>query len=277
MRHITYIDKQQFGSWAIVTGASSGIGKEFARQLAHNGFNLVLIARRRSLMETIGQDLADTYGIDYRIIDVDLTESNFLDRIIEVTRDLDIGLVISNAGAGNPGEFLTLDASALHHIVRLNVIAHLTITHHFAQRLAQRGRGGIMLVSAMGAINGIPYMANDAATKAYLISLGRGLNAELKDNGVNISVLLPGPTQTDVIAEFGFDAESMPMKPMSVEQCVAEGLVALNANKSTHLTGRMNRIMNRLTPPFILRRLLGTMIAKGIAQKQQLHASVEVS
>jgi len=276
MTTIPSIDKQKFGRWAIVTGASSGIGAEFARQLAHNGLNLVLVARRRDRLETLGQDLATTYGIQYRVVDVDLTQANFLETIEAVTQDLDIGLLISNAGAGNPGAFLQIESSTLQQIIRLNVIAHLTLVHHYGQKLAQRGRGGIVLVSAMGAMNGIPYMANDAATKAYLVSLGRGLNAELKDKGLHITTLMPGPTQTDVIAEFGFDPDTMPMKPMSVEQCVAEGLTALNANKATHLTGRMNRIMNRLTPPFIMRRLLGTMIAKGISHKQQMQITEAV-
>lgn len=270
MTSIPKIDQQKFGTWAIVTGASSGIGKEFARQLAHNGLNLVLIARRKHLLESLGQELANTYHIDYRVVDVDLTTDHFLSRIIDVTQHLDIGLLISNAGTGNPGAFLKLSHDRLHQSVRLNVLTHLALVHHFGQRFAQRGQGGMVLVAAMGAINGIPYMANDAATKSYMISLARGLNAELKDKGISITALLPGPTQTDVIAEFGFEPEAMPMKPMSVEQCVAEGLIALNANKTDHLTGRLNRVMNQLIPSSIMRRMLGTMISKGVEHKQHL-------
>jgi hypothetical protein len=141
------------------------------------------------------------------------------------------------------------------------------IAYHFGQHLKKRGRGGIILVSAMGAPQGIPYMANDAATKAYIVSLGQSLNVEFQKYGVNVSVLMPGPTLTPVFEEFGFEADKMPMKPMSVEQCVQEGLEALIANRPSHLTGRINRLLTTLIPASITRKFLGAMIAEGIANK----------
>src|SRR5690348_12921874 len=118
MKHIS---KNIFGPWALVTGASSGIGKEFARQLAASGLNLVLVARRLPLLEEVGHTLADKYGIDYRAIGLDLSQENFLERLETVTHDLDIGLVVSNAGTANPGAFLSHDPSYLHQTVRLSV------------------------------------------------------------------------------------------------------------------------------------------------------------
>ena len=102
-----HINTNTFGPWALVTGASSGIGKEFARQLAQVGLNLVLVARRLPLLEEIGRTLADEYGIGYRAMALDLSQEDFLERLETVTRDLDIGLVVSNAGSANPGEFLS--------------------------------------------------------------------------------------------------------------------------------------------------------------------------
>src|SRR5579862_9866183 len=169
MRHI---DKNKFGPWAMVTGASSGIGKEFARQLAASGLNLVLVARRLALLEALGQQLAKEFSIQYRAIYVDLSEEDFLEKIAPMVEKLDIGLLISNAGTGLPNEFLATDVNALHTVVRLNIISHLQLVRHLGQKLLLRGRGGVVLVSALGAAEGIPYMANDSATKAYILSLG---------------------------------------------------------------------------------------------------------
>jgi short-subunit dehydrogenase len=267
MAYFTQVDPQKFGAWAIVTGASSGIGAEFARQLAQSGLNLVLVARREHLLQSLGEALQSKHGIQYRVVGADLRTDDFMKDIIAATADLDIGLLISNAGAGNPGAFLCAEQAELMDIVRLNVRSHLAMVHHFGKRLAKRGRGGIVLVSAMGAADGLPYMSNDAATKAYILSLGKGLHSEFAPLGIHVSVLQPGPTDTPVIEQFGFDPAVMPVKPMSVEQCVAEGLTALNTNKASHLTGRMNRWMDFLVPARIKRRMLGKMIASGAEKK----------
>jgi short-subunit dehydrogenase len=265
---MTHIDKHKFGPWAIVTGASSGIGKEFARQLAGSGLNVVLLARRLPLLEELGRQLEREFGVQYRAIGLDLTEDGFLETIEAATHDLDIGLLISNAGAGIPGEFLALERGALLRIVRLNIIAHLDLAHHFGQRLAARGRGGMLLVSAMGAAQGIPYMASDSGTKAFVLSLGEALHVEFEKLGLHVTVLLPSPTDTPVLAEFGLDVGTMPIKPMSVEQCVDEGLAALGANRATHITGRMFRILAALTPRSMVTRMNGNMLAKAVAAKR---------
>jgi hypothetical protein len=263
------IDTTKFGPWAVVTGASSGIGKEFARQLAANGLNLVLVARRHALLEQIGQNLAAEYGIAYRAVGLDLSTDDFMPQIESATADLDVGLVVSNAGAGSPGAFLEHEHDDLQQIVRLNVHSHLALTHYFGQRLAGRGRGGLLLVAAMGASQGIPYMANDAATKAYVVSLGHGLHVEFAKLGVNVTVVLPGPTETPVLDAFGLEMDKLPMKPMPVEQCVNEGLAALNANRPAHLTGRMNRILQAVVPASISRRMMGDMLSSGAKNRPQ--------
>ncbi len=262
------ISKEKFGPWAIITGASSGIGKEFARQIAASGINVVLVARRQALLEEIGQDLVQTFGIDYHTVSADLAQADFMEKITAVTQNLDIGLLVSNAGTGVPGEFLTIPEDILLKIINLNSVAHMRLTHHFGKRLAERERGGLVWVSAMGALQGIPYMANDAATKAYVISLGQGLHTELSKQGINTTVVIPGPTDTPVIEHFGLDTLNLPMKPMSAAQCVAEGLTALEANKATHLTGRINRIMSRLIPDTVMRKLNSRMLSSGLENGQ---------
>lgn len=255
------IDNTRFGPWAVVTGASSGIGREFARQLATSGINVVLVARRLSILQELGADLSANYGVQHRAAGVDLSESGSLESIVEATEDLDVGLLVSNAGTGKPGSFLSESLDFQRQIVRLNTIAHLELTHHYGHLLARRGRGGIVLVSALGAVHGIPYMANAAATKAYVASLGDSLHVELAKHGVNVSVLHPGPTRTPVLAEFGLENTRLPIPTTSVERCVAEALHALARNRARCIPGRLNRLMAAVTPPAITRSIMANMMS----------------
>jgi len=122
-------------------------------------------------------------------------------------------------------------------------------------------------VGAMGAENGIPRITNDAAAKAYVHSLGEALHYEFKPLGVYVSVLAAGFTNTPVLEKFRFDPKTMPMKPMSVEQCVSEGLSGLIKNRSKVVPGRLNRIMNALVPASLARKMEADMIDKGLASK----------
>lgn len=263
------IDKNTFGPWAVVTGASSGIGKEFARQLAQVGLNLVLVARRLPLLEALGGQLAHEFGVQYRTVGVDLTEEDFLGKIEQATQDLDIGLLISNAGVFTPGDFLTMDPTLLQRNLRLNVKAHLDVTHHFGQRLTQRRRGGLLLVASTASLQGMPFSAEYGAAKAYVLSLGEALHVEFQKVGVHVTTLLPGPTDTPMMADFGFDPADLPgfLKPMSTKQCVAEGLAALDANRATHIAGRLNRIMASVIPRRVATRMYGSMAEKVLAKR----------
>src|SRR5712692_1001056 len=263
----TALDKRQFGPWALVTGASSGIGKEFARQIAAAGINVVLLARREALLEEVGRDNTSDFKVDYRALAVDLSQEGFLARLAQATNDLDIGLVVSNAGTGNPGEFLKLDRQLLQATLRLNTMAHLDIAHHFGQKLAERRRGGLILVGAMGAEIGVPFMANDGGAKAYVHSLGEALHYEFKPRGVYVTVVPPPLTNTPVLAKLGFEIRTMPMKPMTVEQCVSEGLTALRENRSRIIPGRLNRIMNAVVPASVKRTMTAKMFGKALASK----------
>jgi uncharacterized protein len=256
MRHI---DKDTFGPWAVITGASSGIGKEFARQLAASGLNLVLVARRLSALEALGSELAKAFNISYRAVELDLSSDDFLEQIEEVTRDLDIGLVISNAGTMMAGDFLTIAQQSWQQFLRLNVKAHLDLAHHFGQHLAQRKRGGLLLVSSTAGLQGIPFSAEYAAAKAYVLTLGEALHIEFQRTEVHVTVLLPGATDTPMLAASGLNSDTLPVKPMSSEQCVAEGLAALSANRATHIAGSLNRIMAALLPRSLAVRMYGSL------------------
>jgi uncharacterized protein len=261
------LDKKRFGPWALVTGASSGIGKEFAQQIAASGINIVLVARREDLLKEVGVEFSKRYGVEHRVVVLDVSREDFIRRLASATDDLDIGLVVSNAGTGNPGEFLKLDRQLLEKTLRLNTMSHLDIAHYFGGKLAERRRGGLILVGAMGAENGIPRMANDGGAKAYVHSLGEALHYEFKPLGVYVTVLAAGVTNTAVLDKFGLNPKTMPMKPMSVEQCVSEGLSGLLKNRSRIVPGRLNRIMNALVPASLARKLLADLLGKGLASK----------
>jgi short-subunit dehydrogenase len=264
------IDRDRFGPWALITGASSGIGHEFARQIASSGINLVLVARREALLQRAGTDCAREYGVDYRVIVADLSKEGFLDQITEGTSDLDIGLIISNAGTGSAGKFLTKSLNEMENLLRLNTVAHLNLAHYFGPKLIKRRRGGMLFVGAMGAEKGIPYMANDAAAKAYVQSFAHALHVEWKSSGIHVTVLPPAPTQTPVLAKLGLDPRIMPIKPMKVEQCVDEGLRALVANRALIIPGRLNRIMNALVPPSVVRAMMAKLFenaSQGISSR----------
>src|ERR1700740_2337131 len=139
------LDKKRFGPWALVTGASSGIGKEFARQIPASGINIVLVARRQDLLKEVGVEFSKRYSVEHRVVVLDVSREDFIGPLASATADLDIGLVVSNAGTGNPGGFLKLDRQLLQATLRLSTLAHLDITHHFGAKLAQRGRGGVLL------------------------------------------------------------------------------------------------------------------------------------
>ena len=260
------IDSARFGPWALITGASSGIGRELARQVAENGINVVLVARREHLLEEAGREFEERYRVKYRTLAVDVTDDDFVRRVCDATGDLDVGLIASNAGTAKPAAFLDVDPSLIVHQVRLNAVSHALLARHFAPKLVERSSGGILFSGAMGALQGVPFMANDSGAKSYIQSFGEALHVELKPKNVHVSVLVIGPTQTAIIEKFGLAPEAMPMKPMSAEQCAREGLEALIANRATHISGRANRIMSALLPARLSRAMMGAMLAKTLAQ-----------
>jgi short-subunit dehydrogenase len=151
--------------------------------------------------------------------------------------------------------------------VRVKADANLTLVHHFGRRLAARGRGGILLVSSIGGLAGVPYVANTAGVEAYVLNLGEGLHVELEPRGVHVTVLMPGPTLTESMAKMGVDPSDMPMRPMSAERCAAEGLGALARNRATYVAGRMNRIMAKILPRSVATSMMGAMIGKKFAHR----------
>lgn len=260
------LDREKFGPWAVVTGASSGIGRAIARHLASSGIHVVLVARRKERLESVGAEISREFSVEHRVVVADLTAPSFFEPVERATRDLDVGTLVGNAGFANPGELLSIDRAELLRATRIKVEVNLTLVHHFGRHLVARGRGGILLVSSIGGLAGVPYVSNTAGAEAYVLNLGEGLHVELEPRGVHVTVLMPGPTLTESMAKMGVDPAEMPMKPMTAEQCAAEGLLALSKNRATHIAGRMNRIAARLMPRSVATKMMGQMIGKTFAR-----------
>lgn len=188
--------RSRYGTWALITGASEGIGLACAQALADLKFNLVLVARRHERLDDIAKTLRHAHGIDVQVKSLDLSllaNNQLLCRDVEA---LDIGLVVTSAGFGTSGEFVENAWTDELNMIELNCISSAYLAHHFGQRFKQQQRGGLVLLSSIVSLQGIAYFGNYAATKAYIQSLGEALYAELKPYQVDVVTCAPGPVAT---------------------------------------------------------------------------------
>lgn len=197
-RHACWPDA--YGPWSVVTGASDGIGREFAHRLAEAGLNLVLVARRGGELDRVATELAAAHGIETRVIAADLGTTDAISTVAKATADLDVGLLIAAAGFGTSGRLLDGDLEQELAMVDVNCRAVVALCVHFGRRFAARGRGGVVLMGSLVGFQGVPYAANYAATKAYVQSLAEGLRVELAPLGVDVVVSAPGPVHSGFAA-----------------------------------------------------------------------------
>ncbi|MCA8949036.1 MAG: SDR family NAD(P)-dependent oxidoreductase [Planctomycetes bacterium] len=194
---------QHCGPWAVVTGASSGIGRAFAFALAERGFAVVLVARRGDALAAVADEIRSRHGSATRVIAVDLGEAGAAAAVIEQCAELDVGMLVAAAGFGSVGPLLERELADEANMVDVNCRAVLELTHAFGRRLVARGRGAIVLLSSVVAFQGAPRSANYAATKAYVQSLAEGLRLELAPRGVRVVACAPGPVESEFAARAG--------------------------------------------------------------------------
>ncbi|HYB98669.1 MAG TPA: SDR family NAD(P)-dependent oxidoreductase [Candidatus Limnocylindrales bacterium] len=246
--------KERYGPWVLVTGASSGIGREFARRLAAQGLNVVVVARRADALEELARQIRAP--VQCRVIAMDLSEPGAAARLAEAVADLEIGLLVANAGTGWIGRF-DLQAPEFHsRLIRLHCELTVELTARLVPAMRERGRGGIVVVSSAGAFLPLPYYAVYGGTKALLQNWGEAIAAELKGTGVDVLVVSPGDTRT------GFQdvAGEMSTRWSSVEDVVGEALAGLG-KKTVVVPGLENRL-GLLAARLLPRSMVMSMIEK---------------
>jgi len=252
--------KDLYGPWALVTGASAGIGAEFARQLAALGLNLILIARRQQRLKELAQELEDKNKIQARIVAIDLSRPDFLPEILAVTQRLDVGLVVNNAGFGIAGKFLDHDIERELALLAVNCRAPLALTDAFGREMARRNKGGIIFVSSVSAYIATPFEATYAASKAFELFLAEAFGYEFRNTGVQVLALCPGSTDT----EFHEISGSSAVAPMPAQPVVKLALRKLG-KKPVAIPGWHNRLLVytlKFTPRRLQSFLAGRVMAK---------------
>lgn len=255
-----FVDR--YGPWAVVAGASEGIGASFSHKLAARRMNLVLIARRAAPLEELARTLRDSYGVDVRTRSLDLGSPDVVSGLAAATEGLDVGLLIYNAAYSPIGAFIDIEVEEHIKAVDVNVLGTLRVSHYFGRRLAERGKGGLILMGSMSSFQGTAMVANYAATKAYDAILAEGLWYELGQRGVDVLGCIAGATltpnyegSTDRIPSSGL---ARPMKPDEVTEQALEDL----GRRPSGVSGRRNRLASVLLTRLLPRRSAIQMVSK---------------
>jgi short-subunit dehydrogenase len=255
-----------YGPWAVVTGASGGIGRALATQLAQAGFDIVLVARRGDELDALAAELTVRHRIRTRIVAVDLATPAGCATVREQTADIDVGLLVANAGYGTSGPLHTADPEVERDLLAVNVRAVLDLTQHYAARLVARGRGGIILVSSIVALQGVAGTANYAASKAYVHTLGEGLHQELRPHGVDVLITAPGPVASGFGARAGLNQTGM-----TPDEVAHATLTALGHRRLVR-PGRLSKLLGwslALAPRRVRSHILARVIAGFTRQRQE--------
>jgi short-subunit dehydrogenase len=245
--------RQRYGPWAVVAGASQGLGEAFAEQLAARRLNLMLLARRGALLDALAQRLAADYAIEARTLELDLARDDAGERVEEATRDLEVGLLVYTAARSVIGPFLDRPLDDHLDELAVNTRGPLVLAHTLGRRMVARGSGGIILMSSLASLQGSALTTNYAATKAYNRIFAEGLWEELRRQRVDVLACLAGATSTP-------NGRTATMTPSAV---AAEALAALG-RRPLVIPGAGNRMaafaMQRVLPRRTVIGLMGRVL-----------------
>jgi len=251
---------------ALTTGASSGIGAEFARQLAAEGMDQVLVARRADRLAALADELTKKYSVRCHTIATDLSHAEAPQQVFAGTesKGLKIDWLVNNAGFGTNGRFETLPLDRELEEIQLNVGALVALARLYLPGMIERGHGQIVNLGSVGSWVPTPYMATYSATKAFILSFSDAIAAEVAGKGVGVLALCPGATKTE-FQEVAGVSESVPeFTYMSAQVVVRQAIAAAKSGKRTLVPGWMNKVMigsTRLTPRSVLAKVAGSMFS----------------
>jgi uncharacterized protein len=253
------------GKTALITGASSGIGEAFARELGRRGMSLILVARSEKKLQTLAAEIAQKYKVQAEVIVADLSQAGAASQILQAVeqRKLTVDLLINNAGLGLHGAFETLPANYDQQQVMVNVAAVVDLSRAFIPSMLKRtGETAIINVASTAGLQPIPYMAVYGATKAFVVSFSEALAEEYRNRNLRVLALCPGATQTAFFETSG-EAASAGATRRTSEQVVATGLRALEKGRTVVVDGIQNSWMgglHRVFPRWMVTRIVGQMV-----------------
>jgi short-subunit dehydrogenase len=232
---------QRYGPWAVIAGASEGVGASLADQLAERGMNLVLIARNGALLEELAAGVRERHGVEVRPVVQDLTVPDVVDRVAGATDGLEVGLLVYNAGAANrTTEFLDDSFEDSLQQIRLACIGPVALARHFAPAMRERRRGGIVLVGSLACLAGASLLAVYSAVKAFNVNFAEGLWAELRPHGVDVCCAPLGMTYTEALERMGYAYDP---ETVMLSEDVAREIIENVGTGPTYPVGERNRAM----------------------------------
>jgi short-subunit dehydrogenase len=257
--------RERYGPWALVVGGSDGIGAAFAEQLAGRGLHLVLVARRVEPLDRYATELRDRYGVEVRTLPVDGSAPDAAERILAGTAEVDLGLLVCSAAAAPVGSFLAAFPGELDRLVALNCALPTRLAQAVGNRLVDRGRGGIILLSSVASQQGTALVVPYAASKAYVRVLAEGLWAELRPAGVDVLACCPGrvSTATYLDSQPGDPGLAPPVMPAAP---VARAALAALGHKPVVVPGVLNALAGAVATRLLPRRAAVTLSSRAIAR-----------
>ena len=247
------VDIQTYGQWAVVTGASAGIGQAFARRLAAAKINTVLVARRHDRLAALADELTRAHGTQSRVVAADLEHEDAAARIGEETKDLEVGILVNNAGFSAAGRFERVPLDRHIAMIKVNCVAVAALTHVFLPRMKARGRGAIVIVASAAGYQPVPLAGTYGATKAFDLMLAEALWSENRGSGVDVLALSPGPVDTEFQAVAGETSH-----PGATPESVVDVALGALGRKPSVVAGGFNKARAwsvRLAPRALVARM----------------------